>query len=153
MDNSTDFLLTNSAHATRPPLTVNERFHLPPPVAEHGFSALVNIVKDTKNKAEKNSSNTFLFDTGVSENGVIHNADIFGIDFKQIDGIILSHGHFDHFAGLVNILKRISSSSSRRPTTSTNHVIDIFAHPDAFLRRWEIYHDGKRAKSPFLDEK
>src|SRR5215212_978231 len=133
-DNSTDFLLTNSAHATRPALIVNERFNLPPPLAEHEFSALVNIVKDTKNKAEKNSSNTFLFDTGVSENGVIHNADIFGIDFKQIDGIILSHGHFDHFVGLVNILKRISSSS-RRPTTSTNHVVDIFTHPDAFLRR------------------
>jgi 7,8-dihydropterin-6-yl-methyl-4-(beta-D-ribofuranosyl)aminobenzene 5'-phosphate synthase len=156
MDNSTDFLLTSSAHAKRPPLIENERFNLPPPVAEHGFSALINIVKDTKNEAEKNSSNTFLFDTGVSENGVIHNADIFGIDFNQIDGIILSHGHFDHFAGLVNILKRISSSSpsSRRPTTtSTNHVIDIFTHPDAFLRRWEIYPDGKRAKSPFLDEK
>jgi 7,8-dihydropterin-6-yl-methyl-4-(beta-D-ribofuranosyl)aminobenzene 5'-phosphate synthase len=157
MDNSTDFLLTNSAHAKRPPLIINERFSLPPPVAEHGFSALVNIVKDTKNKAEKNSniynnssSNTFLFDTGVSENGVLHNADTFGIDFNQIDGIILSHGHFDHFAGLVNILKRISSS--RQPTTST-HVIDIFAHPDAFLRRWEIYPDGKRAKCPFLDEK
>ena len=161
MDNSTDFLLTNSAHAKRPSLIVNERFNLPPPVAEHGFSALVNIVKDTKDNAEENSgihnnsSNTFLFDTGVSENGVIHNADIFGIDFNQIDGIILSHGHFDHFAGLVNVLKRISSSSSsRRPTTtSTNHDIDIFTHPDAFLRRWEIYPDGKRAKSPFLDEK
>jgi 7,8-dihydropterin-6-yl-methyl-4-(beta-D-ribofuranosyl)aminobenzene 5'-phosphate synthase len=153
MDNSTDFLLTNSAHAKRPPLIVNERFNLPPPVAEHGFSALVNIVKDTKNKAEKNSSNTFLFDTGVSENGVIHNADIFGIDFKQIDGIILSHGHFDHFAGLVNVLKRMSPSSRRTTTTSTNHVIDIYTHPDAFLRRWEIYPDGKRAKSPFLDER
>jgi 7,8-dihydropterin-6-yl-methyl-4-(beta-D-ribofuranosyl)aminobenzene 5'-phosphate synthase len=158
MDNSTDFLLTNSAHAIRPPLIVNERFNLPPPVAEHGFSALINIVKNTKNKAEKNSSkynsssNTFLFDTGVSENGVLHNADVFGIDFNQINGIILSHGHFDHFAGLVNVLKRISSSSSRQATTST-HVIDIFVHPDAFLRRWEIYPDGKRAKSPFLDEK
>jgi 7,8-dihydropterin-6-yl-methyl-4-(beta-D-ribofuranosyl)aminobenzene 5'-phosphate synthase len=154
MDNSTDFLLTNSAHAKRPSLIVNERFNLPPPVAEHGFSALVNIVKDTKNKAEKNSSNTFLFDTGVSENGVIHNADIFGIDFKQIDGIILSHGHFDHFTGLVNVLKRMSPSSRQTTTTtSTNHVIDIFTHPDAFLRRWEIYPDGKRAKSPFLDER
>src|SRR5918995_7472836 len=133
MDNSTDFLLTNSAHAKRPPLIVNERFNLPPPVAEHGFSALVNIAKDTKNTAEKNSSNTFLF-TGVSENGVIHNADIFGIDFKQIDGIILSHGHFDHFTRLVNILKRISSS--RRPITGTNHVIDIFT-PRCFSKTME----------------
>src|SRR5215212_9777696 len=146
-DNSTDFLLTNSAHATRPALIVNERFNLPPPLAEHEFSALVNIVKDTKNKAEKNSSNTFLFDTGVSENGVIHNADVFGIDFGEIDGIILSHGHFDHFAGLVNILNRISSSRQ----ANTNNI-DFFTHPDAFLKRWEIFPDGKRAKSPVLDE-
>lgn len=44
MDNSTDFLLINTAHAVRPPLIVNEKFNLPPPVAEHGFSALVNVV-------------------------------------------------------------------------------------------------------------
>jgi metal-dependent hydrolase (beta-lactamase superfamily II) len=147
MDNSTDFLLTNSAHATRPPLIVNERFNLPPPVAEYGFSALVNIVKDIKNKAEENigiykntSSNnynkTFLFDTGVSENGVIYNADIFGIDFNQIDGIILSHGHFDHFAGLVNILKRISSSS-RRPTTTNNIIKYLELNKDRILNLGE----------------
>src|ERR687898_2899994 len=149
MDNSTDFLLTDSGHATRPSFIRNEKFVLPPPVAEHGLSALITIPK-----SERSTSNSYLFDTGVSENGVIHNAELFGIDFGKIDGIILSHGHFDHFAGLVNVLKRISSSSSRRPTTtSTNHDIDIFTHPDAFLRRWEIYPDGKRAKSPFLDEK
>jgi 7,8-dihydropterin-6-yl-methyl-4-(beta-D-ribofuranosyl)aminobenzene 5'-phosphate synthase len=156
VDNSTDLLLTNSAHAIRPPLIKNENFKLPPPVAEHGFSALINIIKYDQISGEKNSAdkssdknNTFLFDTGVSENGVIDNADIFGIDFNSIDGIILSHGHFDHFAGLINVLKRISSF--RRPTNT--HVIDIFTHPDAFLRRWEIYPDGKRAKSPFLDER
>jgi 7,8-dihydropterin-6-yl-methyl-4-(beta-D-ribofuranosyl)aminobenzene 5'-phosphate synthase len=162
MDNSTDFLLTNSAHAVRPPLIANEKFNLPPPVAEHGFSALVNVVSkyvqikgEKKNSindcnTDKNSSsgnNTFLFDTGVSKNGVVHNANTFGIDFKQIDGIILSHGHFDHFTGLVNILKRISAAR-QLPTTN----LDVFAHPDAFLRRWEIYPDGKRAKMPFLDE-
>jgi 7,8-dihydropterin-6-yl-methyl-4-(beta-D-ribofuranosyl)aminobenzene 5'-phosphate synthase len=38
MDNSTDLLLKNSEHAVRPPLVRNERFVLPPPVAEHiGF--------------------------------------------------------------------------------------------------------------------
>ena len=95
----------------------------------------------------KKNNKIFLFDTGPSENGVIHNADIFGIAFDQIDGIILSHGHFDHFTGLVNILKRISAAR-QLPTTN----LDVFAHPDAFLRRWEIYPDGKRAKMPFLDE-
>jgi 7,8-dihydropterin-6-yl-methyl-4-(beta-D-ribofuranosyl)aminobenzene 5'-phosphate synthase len=92
--------------------------------------------------------NTFLFDTGVSENGVLHNTDTFGTDFSQIDGIILSHGHFDHFTGLANILKGISSSRQR----PSDHI-DVFVHPDALLRRWEIYPNGKRAKMPFLDEK
>jgi 7,8-dihydropterin-6-yl-methyl-4-(beta-D-ribofuranosyl)aminobenzene 5'-phosphate synthase len=105
MDNTTDLLLTSSKHATRPPFVRNEKVVLPPPIAEHGFSALVNIPK-----REQSANYSCLFDTGVSENGVIHNADIFGIDFRNIDGIILSHGHFDHFTGLVNILKRISSS-------------------------------------------
>lgn len=111
MDNSTDLLLKNSDHALRIPLIMNEKLNLPPPVAEHGFSALVKIVKH-------NSQTQYLFDTGVTENGVIHNADLFGIDFGLIEGIILSHGHFDHSAGLVNILKRISSKRS--------HLVDVF---------------------------
>ncbi|HKG41246.1 MAG TPA: hypothetical protein VKA98_03845 [Nitrososphaeraceae archaeon] len=54
MDNSTDFLLTNSAHAIRPRLIVNEKFNLPLPVAEHRFSALVNVVsKYVQIKGEK----------------------------------------------------------------------------------------------------
>ena len=142
MDNSTDLLLKNSEHAIRPPLVRNERFVLPPPVAEHGFSAMVNILRHNQSV-----SNSFLFDTGVSENGVIHNADILGVDFGKINGIILSHGHLDHFAGLVNIIKRISSSRK----ASTNNI-DIFTHPDAFLRRWEIFPDGSRVKSPVLCE-
>jgi 7,8-dihydropterin-6-yl-methyl-4-(beta-D-ribofuranosyl)aminobenzene 5'-phosphate synthase len=142
MDNTTDLLLKNSEHAVRPPLVRNERFVLPPPVAEHGFSAMVNILRHNQSV-----SNSFLFDTGVSENGVIHNADVYGINFSKIDGIIISHGHLDHFAGLVNIIKRISSSK----LASTNNI-DVFTHPDAFLRRWEIFPDGTRVKSPVLGE-
>lgn len=140
MDNCTDFLLTNSVHARRPSLIANEKYNLPAPIAEHGFSALIStFAKNNKN------NDTFLFDAGVSETGVIHNADLLGIRFDQIDGIILSHGHFDHFTGLPNVLKRISSKSSS--------TVDLFSHPDAFLKRWEIYPDGKRARLPFLDEK
>lgn len=148
MDNSTDFLLTNSSHAIRQQLIKDEKFVLPPPVAEHGFSALIQIFKFDQSSSE-NSNKKFLFDTGVSENGVLHNADVFGIDIDKIDGIILSHGHFDHFAGLMNIIKRISLSSSK--LSNTNYV-NIFAHPDAFLKRWEVMPDGKRAKCPILDE-
>jgi 7,8-dihydropterin-6-yl-methyl-4-(beta-D-ribofuranosyl)aminobenzene 5'-phosphate synthase len=142
MDNTTDLLLRNSEHAIRPPFVRDGKVALPPPVAEHGFSALIAIPK-----SEQGTGNTFLFDTGVSENGVIHNADVYGIDLSKIDGIILSHGHFDHFTGLANILKRITSSRQAH-----NNNIDIFTHPDAFLRRWAIFPDGKRAKFPVLYE-
>lgn len=146
MDNSTDLLLTNSEHAIRMPLILKERINLPPPIAEHGFSALVNVVKYDRNKNTKANSHSFLFDTGVSENGVIYNANIFGIDFDHIEGIILSHGHFDHFTGLVNIINTIH----RR---SPNSIVSLYAHPDAFLKRWIILPNEKRAKMPALDEK
>ena len=158
MDNSTDLLLKNSAHASRNPLIMNEKLNLPPPVAEHGFSALINIINDNTSNRDNdrnrqdlienidgNTNYTYLFDTGVTEDGVIRNADLLGMDFSNIDGIILSHGHFDHSTGLVNILKRISSKRST--------PIDIFLHPDAFLRRWLVLPDGKKAKMPSLNEK
>lgn len=51
----------------------------------------------------------------------------------------------------MNILKRISSSSSPHKLLNSNYV-NIFAHSDAFPRRWEVVPDGKRAKCPILDE-
>jgi len=55
MDNSTDLLLTNSIHANRPQLTTNEKFLPPLPIAEHGFSSLVDIVVHSEEKKEKNN--------------------------------------------------------------------------------------------------
>jgi 7,8-dihydropterin-6-yl-methyl-4-(beta-D-ribofuranosyl)aminobenzene 5'-phosphate synthase len=152
MDNYVDLLLSNSPYATRAPLIMNEKFKIPLPIAEHGFSALVNIVKYDQKENEKNSvdnstksnNNLFLFDAGVCENGVVHNSDVFAIDFDQIKGIILSHGHFDHFTGLTNIIRKISSRRSG--------AVNLFVHPDAFLRRWLIFPGGKRVKMPFLDK-
>jgi 7,8-dihydropterin-6-yl-methyl-4-(beta-D-ribofuranosyl)aminobenzene 5'-phosphate synthase len=145
MDNYTDRLLPSSDKIIiRPPMIKNERF-LPPPIAEHGFSALIEVScnnengKRNINRISKESS-TFLFDCGISENGVIYNADILGIDFNSISAIILSHGHLDHIAALQNILKKIGT-----PTR-------MVCHPDALLRRWIVFPNGKgRAKMPFLD--
>lgn len=146
MDNSTDLLLTNSEHAIRTPLILNEKINIPPPIAEHGFSALVNVVKYDNNKNADDNNHSFLFDTGVSENGVIYNAKIFGIDFDNIKGIIMSHGHFDHFTGLVNIIKMIRN---RIPDT----YVSLYTHPDAFLKRWIVLPNGRKAKMPTLDVK
>ena len=135
MDNYTDRLLPSFLPAIRPPMIMHGRF-LTAPIAEHGFSTILDIrYNDEKKK------NIFLFDTGVSENGIIFNADIFGIELRNIETIVLSHGHLDHCSGLLNVLKKVSKP------------IDVIAHPDAFLKRWIIYSDGNRAKMPVLDEK
>ena len=44
-----------------------------------------------------------LFDTGQNET-VLKNAKLLGIDLKQTDAIVLSHGHYDHTGGLAAIL-------------------------------------------------
>ena len=144
MDNYTDRLLPLSYPAIRPPMIKNKSF-LPPPIAEHGFSVLVKAYcwdkKNVRKKISLDKTMTILFDCGVSESGVIHNANILGIDFKSIDFIILSHGHLDHFTALPNILQII------------NKPIKVICHPDSFLKRWIIYPNGvDKARMPFLDK-
>lgn len=136
VDNITDRLLPSLSLVKRPPLISKKRFNKPP-IAEHGFSTLVEISYKYKGKKILKK---FLFDTGVSKNGIIYNSNIFGINFEDIETIILSHGHFDHFSGLISVLKKI------------NKPIEIIMHPDAFLRRWIVFPDGRKARMDTLDE-
>lgn len=64
-------------------------------IGEWGFCALI----ETEHK-------TVLLDSGAGH-GVVHNAEIMGIDFKKVDNIVLSHAHFDHTAGIRQVLKKI----------------------------------------------
>ncbi len=139
MDNVTDRLLPNSPHAQRSPLGKDGKF-LPPLIAEHGFSALLETEIDNSSRSGTVQRSTHLFDTGTTENGVVLNADLLGIDLKNIDAVILSHGHFDHFSGLQSVAKRIL-----RP-------VKLYAHPDAFLKRWDIFPDGTKLINPILDQ-
>ncbi len=131
MDNITDLLLDSNTVAKRPPLYADGTM-LPPLIAEHGFSALVDVYGDTKQR--------ILFDTGVSETGMLYNVDRLGIDLNSVDAIVLSHGHKDHFAGLVSTLKRMK----RR--------IPLILHPDAFLKRFLVFPNGDKMKFPVLNE-
>lgn len=59
-----------------------------------------------------------LFDTGEQGN-LISNAQILGHDLRQIDRVILSHGHYDHTGGLLKFLQYRGR-------------VMVYAHPDLF---------------------
>lgn len=61
--------------------------------AEHGLSLYIEA-----------NGKKILFDTGASE-AFEDNAVKFGVDLKEIDFCVLSHGHYDHANGLLKFLE------------------------------------------------
>jgi 7,8-dihydropterin-6-yl-methyl-4-(beta-D-ribofuranosyl)aminobenzene 5'-phosphate synthase len=88
-------------------------------IAEQGLSILVEV-DDQK----------ILFDTGQG-NAIIHNAEHLGVDLKEVGWIILSHGHYDHVGGIMEILK-------------LNPRIKIIAHPYIFNKKYVKTKGNKR---------
>jgi 7,8-dihydropterin-6-yl-methyl-4-(beta-D-ribofuranosyl)aminobenzene 5'-phosphate synthase len=87
------------------------------PEAEHGFSMLVRLFYEGK-------STCILFDTGCSPDGVIENANRLGLNLAEIERIVLSHGHYDHFGGLLYVLKAIGKNN-----------LPVIVHEDMFKTR------------------
>jgi 7,8-dihydropterin-6-yl-methyl-4-(beta-D-ribofuranosyl)aminobenzene 5'-phosphate synthase len=100
------------------------RTHSKLPLAEHGFSMLIRILQGVK-------STSILFDTGISFEGVIENAERMGIDLKEVEYIVLSHGHYDHSGGLLSALKAINKIN-----------LPIIVHEDMFKTRGVANPDG-----------
>jgi 7,8-dihydropterin-6-yl-methyl-4-(beta-D-ribofuranosyl)aminobenzene 5'-phosphate synthase len=46
------------------------------------------------------TSSQYLLDFGYTPEILLRNADLLGIEIEKLDGLILSHGHRDHFGGL-----------------------------------------------------
>ena len=85
--------------------------------AEHGFSALVS--------ARRGGSETrLLFDTGVSPDGMAANAERVGIGFGDLQGVVLSHGHFDHAGGFDGLARARGRSG-----------LPLTVHPAIWTRR------------------
>lgn len=87
--------------------------------SEWGFSVLIEDLLNNKK---------FLFDTGHSGTCVLKNAQDLKKDLTYLDGVILSHGHYDHVYGLEKVLE------NSKPTI-------IFAHPEIFNERYSVKND------------
>ena len=102
-------------------------------LAEHGFSALVTITTDDR-------SRSILFDFGFSEHGAVFNADVLEVDLTAIEAMVLSHGHMDHFGGLVQLAERVGKKG-----------IELVLHPTAFRKpRYIKDTDGLKINLPAL---
>lgn len=83
----------------------------------NGLSLLMKIHVDNK-------IHTLLFDTGPDKGLVVENAKRLNVDLAEVDAIVLSHGHFDHFGGTLSALDAIGKRD-----------LPVYVHPELFLQR------------------
>lgn len=121
-DNYSDLFLTDTDQA--------KRMLAPPPLAPMSEPGLSILIKTTSGEA----SHTILLDTGVSGTCLLHNAKVLPNSLPALTGavtarleetesIVLSHGHFDHYGGLIPLLEQTQKS------------LPVYLHPDAFVPR------------------
>jgi len=131
-DNTVDILLLDQGPAKRLPLagllagetvplvtaqTLEEGKAPDAPLAEHGFSALVEVRKD-------DAVHRLLFDTGLTPTGCVDNLRRLGRDPGDLEAIVCSHGHFDHTTGLSGLIDHLSRTN-----------LPAVIHPEFWTRR------------------
>jgi 7,8-dihydropterin-6-yl-methyl-4-(beta-D-ribofuranosyl)aminobenzene 5'-phosphate synthase len=130
VDNYSDLLMLQRTE-------VINRAMIPPPLAplaEHGLSCLLKVYTGSE-------EHVVLMDAGIGATCLLHNADLLKVDLSQVESVVLSHGHFDHFGGLPELLARAPEG------------IALVLHPDAFLqRRLNVPTIGHPVGMPALDE-
>jgi len=83
-------------------------------LAQHGIAILLEVRRNDVRKR-------ILMDTGQSALPILHNMKLLDIDPASIDAVVLSHCHYDHSQGLVDILKAIGRND-----------VPVIAHPGIF---------------------
>jgi 7,8-dihydropterin-6-yl-methyl-4-(beta-D-ribofuranosyl)aminobenzene 5'-phosphate synthase len=96
--------------------------------AEHGLAHHVEVTRGRE-------SARLAFDFGLSAASMTHNFRELGLDATKIDALALSHGHSDHFGGLLGFLtayRRVMRPGLR-----------FYGHPNHYVARF-MERDGDR---------
>jgi len=142
-DNTADMLLPDQGPATRMTLARMRKespdLQAPAlaegtvpdvPLAQQGFSALVEVRKDSQ-------VHRLLFDTGITPDGCAGNLRRLGRDPAGIEAIVCSHGHFDHTTGLSGLFSRLGRAN-----------LPVLIHPEFWNRRRLAIPGGEPVELP-----
>jgi 7,8-dihydropterin-6-yl-methyl-4-(beta-D-ribofuranosyl)aminobenzene 5'-phosphate synthase len=89
---------------------------------------------------------TYLLDYGLSSTAGLANLDFLKLDVAAVDALILSHGHYDHFGGLLPLLAR---HRKRMRPDLTLYV----GGEDAFCYRYRVPESGDPQSYGVLDRR
>jgi 7,8-dihydropterin-6-yl-methyl-4-(beta-D-ribofuranosyl)aminobenzene 5'-phosphate synthase len=126
VDNVTDVLLVDEGPARRPAIGSGPRVSAPTLDvgeafdalrAEHGFAALVTVTRGDR-------EHRILFDTGITPDGLVENMRRLGLSPRDVEAIVLSHGHFDHVGGMEGLARVLGRAN-----------LPVVIHPEAWSRR------------------
>jgi len=98
--------------------------------AEHGYSLLVRV-------REGPDQHLLLYDAGLGRDTAVHNLDVLGVGLGELRAVVLSHGHADHHAGLLGVVRRVGRRG-----------LPLVLHPDAWRMRRVEFPDGTVIRLP-----
>jgi 7,8-dihydropterin-6-yl-methyl-4-(beta-D-ribofuranosyl)aminobenzene 5'-phosphate synthase len=130
-ENYVDMLLPDEPNVTRAGLAQHFDPKCSCPVGENGIALLAEIEWDRYRYR-------VMFDTGMTGNALLHNAAALDVDLGALDHVVLSHGHPDHYGGLLGLL------------SSREAALPVSVHPDAFMPRYLRVASGQVA--PFYNQ-
>jgi 7,8-dihydropterin-6-yl-methyl-4-(beta-D-ribofuranosyl)aminobenzene 5'-phosphate synthase len=70
----------------------------------------LSLLLDTQRAAEQR---TIMVDFGYTAEALLNNMELVGADPKTIEALVVSHGHFDHYGGLLGMLDKYRTALPR----------------------------------------
>jgi 7,8-dihydropterin-6-yl-methyl-4-(beta-D-ribofuranosyl)aminobenzene 5'-phosphate synthase len=128
-------LVDNYYDLTAPDQKIAKRHRIAPQIpifdmglhAEHGLAYHIEVVTN-------GIPASFLFDFGMDFQGVNRNCELVKLDFSKVEALALSHGHFDHWGTLVDLIKTRKSVM--------HEGTPLYFGEDAFIERYSKRPDG-----------